>query len=90
MRDGQTARKELDWIVACLADLLHFTGCATIEELSANIYDNSDVDTWVSEYEGGVEISTTACAIGLPYPFTMVEFGDVLDEVEADYLRRCE
>ena len=77
-------------IVVSLADLLHFTGCADIEELSTNVYDNSDVDTWVSEYEGGIEVSTTAGAIGLPYPFTTVEFLGVLDEVEADYLRRCE
>ena len=77
-------------IVVGLADLLHFTKCADIEELSANVYDNSDVDTWVDEYEGGVEVSTTAGAIDLPYPFTTGEFQEVLDEVEVDYLRRCE
>lgn len=88
--DGDTASREVDWVVVSLADLLHFTGCADIEELSANVYDNSDVDTWVGEYEDGIEVSTTAGAIGLPYPFTMVEFHEVLDEVEADYLRRCE
>ncbi len=72
-----------------LPDLLHFTGCADIDEVSAQIYDDSDVDTWVDTYEEGVEISTTAGAVGLPYPFTMREFRAVLEEVEVDYLRRC-
>lgn len=75
-------------MVVSLPDLLHFTGCADIDELSAQVYDDSDVDTWVATYEEGIEISTTA--VGLPYPFTMKEFRDVLEDVEVEYLRRCE
>ena len=58
--------------------------------MSEQVYDDSDVDTWVTTYEDGVEVSTTAGAVGLPYPFTMREFLGVLEEVEADYLRRCD
>jgi hypothetical protein len=76
-------------IVVSIHDLLHFSGCADIEELSAQVYDDSDVDTWVATYADGVEVRTTACAVGIPFPFTMAEFRDVLEEVEADYLRRC-
>lgn len=82
-------RPELDFIIVSLPDLLHFTRCADIEEVSAQVYDDSDVDTWVSTYADGVEVSTTAGAAGLPYPFTMREFHSVVAEVEADYLRRC-
>jgi hypothetical protein len=76
-------------IIVSVHDLLHFTGCADIEELSAQVYDDFDVDTWVGTYADGVEVRTTACAIGIPFPFTLAEFRDVLAEVEADYLRRC-
>ena len=78
---------ELDCVVASLPDLLHFAGCVDIDGLSAQVYD-SDVHTWVATHEDGIEVSTTAGAVGLPYPFTMREFRDVLEDVEADYLRR--
>lgn len=84
-----SGRPELDLTVVSLSDLLHLTGCGDIDELSAQVYDDSDVDTWVAAYKDGVEISTTAGAVGLPYPFTMREFRAVLDDVEADYLGRC-
>lgn len=85
----ESRRPELDLVVVSLPDLLHFTGCADIEELSSQVYDDSDVDTWVDTFADGVEVSTTAGAVGLPYPFTMKEFRDVLEDVENDYLRRC-
>ncbi|MDP9459862.1 MAG: hypothetical protein M3Q22_06305 [Actinomycetota bacterium] len=46
-------RPELDFIIVSLPDLLHFTRCADIEEVSAQVYDDSDVDTWVSTYADG-------------------------------------
>ena len=72
-----------------LDDLLRVTGCADIEELSSAVDEDADVDIWVEACPGGVRVSTGAAAIDLPYPFTLADFREVLDELETDYLRRC-
>jgi hypothetical protein len=87
--EPRTADPAPESTVVSLSDLLSLTGCADIEELSSEVYEDSDIDTWVSASADGVEIRTAACAIGLPYPFALHDFWDVVAEVEADCLRRC-
>jgi hypothetical protein len=50
-------------IVVSIHDLLYVTGCSDIGQLSDQVYDDSDVDTWVDSCAEGVEVRTAACAI---------------------------
>lgn len=77
-----------DPIVVGLPDLLDHVGCADIAQFSAELHDNTDVDTWVDAVPDGIEVRTAATAIVLPFPFTMGQLWAVVAEVEEDYVRR--
>jgi hypothetical protein len=77
-------------VVVNLTDLLHLTGCADLDELSALIDGDADADMSVVEIEGGIDVSTFGGATGLDYPFTLADFWEVVAETEEDEIRRWE
>jgi hypothetical protein len=78
-----------------LSDLLRLTKCQTLEDLCADIYDNSEEDMWV-HFPGdpelsagddlgrqrGVVVHTGSWTIDLSYPFHVAEFTNAACELE--------
>ena len=79
-----------DGIVVCLADLLHHTGCTGLDELSAVVDSEAEVDMSVHSADGGIAVATFGGAIGLEYPFTVADLWEVVAEAEADEVHRWE
>ena len=86
----QTGEPVSRGIVVSLPDLLHHTGCTDLDELGALIDGDADVDMWVDEMAGGIEVRTSRTGTGLGYPFTMADFWEVVAEAEDDEVRRWE
>ncbi len=82
-----SVRPAADEIIVSLPDLLCATRCSDIDVLSDAVYDDSDIDTWVDDVDGGVLVSTTGCATELRYPFLLRDFWAVVAEIEGDHLR---
>ena len=86
-----TLPKDGPEIVVSLPDLLHFSGCADLDELSAVVDDDADVDVCLEELDdGGVEVRGPTIGTELLYPFTMEEFWQVVTKTEEDEVRRLE
>jgi hypothetical protein len=75
-------------IVVSLPDLLHLTGCTDLDELGELVDGDADVDMWVEEMDGGIEVRTGRTGTGLLYPFPMADFWEVVAEAEDDEVRQ--
>ena len=83
-------RRGLDLVVISEPDLLALSGCADLDELTALVDSDSDVDLWLTALDDGLEVGGGVFSTVLAYPFFMAEFWEVVDEVEREQIRRWE
>ena len=71
-----------------LVELLDSVGADSIEQFSARVHDDQDVDTWVWRTRAGILVETSTGSIELDFPFTWPDFWDAVEDLEQDFLAR--
>lgn len=68
-----------------LESLLAVAGVDSVQQLSAQVHENEDVDMQVECIENGVLIATAHRGTELRFPFTWAEFWSVVSDLERDF-----